>query len=1078
MKTGKKVLSVLLSFIMLLSCCVIAFAEDAPTVVASGDCGADGDNLRWALWSDGTLNITGDGAMADYSVEAEVTDENGVTTHTTLSAPWFEAMEEYAFRAVFSALGYASAAELNAALDNGTLDTDAYFEIMMQQYPAYIAGVKALQKKVVIGEGVTTVGNCAFRDCEANELSLPSTLKVIGPWAFQYGKYTEVTLPEGLREIGSEAFSQAPLREITLPASVETIGDYPFQAYYLEKLTVLNPTLDVSGLRLLMGYNKEQGMPIASAGDLKTYRSLLNWFDYLSALQGIEYFARSNRSLGIPGWTEERETAFWEMRLLADLNVIYDLDVETPQEAKAALAEKINTELGTSFTADEMLGTPVPYYLCSDALLAAANAYDDALGETGVSEIAFFVNNYFSAAVSVLYGRDALIANEIATGKTAEEAAAQIDGEAAGLLERMNEKFDLGAADLAAAVPTALAKINETLGADFTLETAGRFYDKYLGAGPSAVLCAAIAEHFQPGLLFKDLTAAVVFCEYTPEDETEAVLPWLTFSGGCTAAVKDFAETAGIPYEPIHQWSNWHIEGAEINRPARRIRTCSVCQLTETEDISFDDCNWTPLPTSPDGLEDGAYYLDFTKFPDIAAEAELFRMYNSGEYFFDEEKLVFKETLTLPAAFSESGEDETITLTDFIENDGFEIMGFCLREAGAQWYPVKKTTEGLQDGDWYIDLSAADAAVRERLEGCDIYVNPNGKLEKYLVVSAELQELEYTGEFYPLMTKWMELVGPYMGGDDYTPDPYYAWPEVCPVQQYSDPDAWLPIATSTEGLADGDWYLDKEAYLDAYADGYTAYYVNEVNSDDYPGNDITPAEAAVMRDQLRADAAAQGDFFPVNPFIKPGGQPFEFKFDEVYVDPDTGDTVSYTLYLPRTDDAAGILYYQMFKAGVKQYITPEDTNWIDLPYTTDGLSDGDWYLDMDAFMDAIGRGKSDEEKAEVRELIEQHVVFSYNPGGNQYVYKYAYTDLPGEDGTPASGEIILPLDLTLGNADAFNDDYKALKNCVKQYHAPTTDEPEQSEEDESWFQKHIVGPLKSAIATILSFFRRLFGKKR
>ena len=943
MKTGKKVLSVLLSFIMLLSCCVIAFAEDAPTVVASGDCGADGDNLRWALWSDGTLNITGDGAMADYSVETEVTDENGVTTHTTLSAPWFEAMEEYAFRAVPQALGYASAAEMNAALDNGTLDTDVYFEIMMQQYPAYIAAVKALQKKVVIGEGVTTVGKCAFQDWEADELSLPSTLKVIGPCAFQYGKYTEVTLPEGLREIGSEAFSQAPLREIILPASVETIGDYPFQAYRLEKLTVLNQSLDVSGLRLILGYNKEQGMPIASAGDLETYWSLLNWFDYLSALQGIEYFARSNRSLGVPGWTEEREIALWEMRLLTDLNVIYDLDVETPQEGKAAAAEKINTELGTSFTADEMLGTPVPYYLCSDALLAAANAYDDAAGETNVSEIAFFVNHYFSAAVSVLYGRDALVANEIATGKTAEEAAAQIDGEAAGLLDRMNEIFDLGAADLAAAVPAALAKINETLGADFTLETAGRFYDKYLGAGPSAALCAAIAEHFQPGLLFKDLTAAVVFCEYTPEDETEAVLPWLTFSGGCTAAVKDFAETAGIPYEPIHAWGNWSTDEAELDHPARKIRTCSACQQTETEDISFDGYTWIPLPTSPDGLEEGDYYLDFSDFFGAAElDNEALAIYNSGDFAFVPDQLLFREKITIPAVLSESGEDVVYELVDFVENDGFEFMVYSLRQVGEQWLPVSKTTEGLQTGDWYVDLSAADAETRAKLSESEIFYNPNGDLLKYKVITPDLQESNLS-MFFPLMTNWSNLYGEWSGDESYSPHPFYSWPEVCPV---------------------------------------------------------------------------------------------------------------------------------------RQYIAPEETEWIRLPFTTDGLSDGDWYLDLDAFVDAIGRGKTDEEKAEARAQIEQHVVFSYNPGGDQYVYKFEYTGLPGEDGTTDSGTVILPLDLTLGNADAFNDDYKALKNCVKQYHAPAPDEPEESKEKESWFDTHIVGPFRSAIATILSFFRRLFGKKR
>jgi len=159
---------------------------------------------------------------------------------------------------------------------------------------------------------------------------------------------------------------------------------------------------------------------------------------------------------------------------------------------------------------------------------------------------------------------------------------------------------------------------------------------------------------------------------------------------------------------------------------------------------------------------------------------------------------------------------------------------------------------------------AADAATRERLSACDIYVNPNGRLEKYLVVPAEFRTLDHTGDFFPLMTRWLELFSPYMDRDDFEPDPYYFWPDVCPV---------------------------------------------------------------------------------------------------------------------------------------RQYVAPEETNWIALPYTTEGLSEGDWYLDLDAFVDAVGRGKSAAEKAEVRALIEQHVTFSYNPGGERHVYKYEFTDLPSGDGT-------------------------------------------------------------------------------
>ena len=1065
MKRAKKFLSVLLALCLLLSCGTLAFAEDTPTVVASGDCGADGDNLQWELYSDGTLYINGDGAMADY----DQTD-----------APWMAALNEYEDQNLLNALGYESYADLDAAMQNGTLDGEAYYEVIMQYGYEMLTKWSNLQKKVVIGEGVTGIGERAFAGWEATELSLPSTLKTIGKGAFAHGKYTEIALPEGLLEIGDEAFSSVPLREITIPASVQTIGDSAFSACDdLEKITVLNDRFDVSAL-MLYAYESEKEIPFASHADYKAFTRLSYQFDYLALLRSAAYFVSDMRAQ-FPWWTAAQRTAFEEMQLIAGIRVELGYDTTSADECAAALAADINATLGTDFTVDEILGTPIPTYRCSDALLDAVNAYDDATGDPYVSEIGHFADTYFAQAVTHLNCRDTFLANEMVKGLTADEAAARYDERAAELLGILNEKLDPAAADLASAVPQALAMINATLGTDYTLETAGAFIDCY--DAPSAALVDAIIARFNPAVRYPELESFGLY-SYPADTDGYTVVPWLTLSGGCTAAVKDFAETAGIPYEPIHRWGNWHIDEAEINQPARRIRTCSVCQQTEAEDLSFDDCNWTPLPTSPDGLENGAYYLDFTTFASMAGgtpqEMEAFlNMYNNGEYFFDEEKLVFKETLTVPAEFSESGEDETITLTDFIENDGFELMGYCLREAGAQWYPVAKTTEGLQDGDWYIDISAADDAIRERLEGCDIYVNPNGKLEKYLVVPADMRELEYTGEFYPLMTKWMEMVGPYTDRDDYTPNPYYAWPDVCPVQQYSDPNTWLPIATSTEGLADGDWYLDKEAYLDAYADGYTAYYVNEVNSDDYPGNDITPAEAAVMRDQLRADAAAQEDFFPVNPFIKPGGQPFEFKFNEVYVDPDTGDTVSYTLYLPRTDDAAGILYYQMFKAGVKQYSDPvpqEVENWIALPYTTDGLSEGDWYLDTTAFMNLIGEGKTAEEKAAVLETIKQHVTFFYNPDGIQLVYKYIYTDLPDENGNNSSDTVILPYDLTTGSADAFPFDYSALQQSVKQYTAPTTpDDPGNNTPDEpqSGLQR-FVAQLRSFIQSILSFFRRLF----
>lgn len=72
---------------------------------------------------------------------------------------------------------------------------------------------------VVIGEGVTAVGNCAFYGCDAiSSVSLPSTLGSIGNYAF-YGcsAMTALTVPASVSYIGSYAFRKCgALTSVTL----------------------------------------------------------------------------------------------------------------------------------------------------------------------------------------------------------------------------------------------------------------------------------------------------------------------------------------------------------------------------------------------------------------------------------------------------------------------------------------------------------------------------------------------------------------------------------------------------------------------------------------------------------------------------------------------------------------------------------------------------------------------------------------------------------------------------------------------------------------------------------------------
>lgn len=165
MKTGKKILSVFLSLLMILSALGTA-AFTASAAGWGGECGIEGDNLTWAIENQETLRISGVGAMQDY--------DPPFWPNATVISP-FSNMSNI--------------------------------------------------KHIVIDEGVTTIGNNAFAaDVFAEDVSLPSTLRSIGTQAFSGCPLREIDLPEGLESIGSGAFSSTSVETLRIPASVVSIG--------------------------------------------------------------------------------------------------------------------------------------------------------------------------------------------------------------------------------------------------------------------------------------------------------------------------------------------------------------------------------------------------------------------------------------------------------------------------------------------------------------------------------------------------------------------------------------------------------------------------------------------------------------------------------------------------------------------------------------------------------------------------------------------------------------------------------------------------------------------------------------
>ena len=168
------------------------YCPDCDTVFEKGYTYWNEGNLTWKLDADGTLTISGTGAMKNY-------DYN----------------------------------------DNPS--------------PVYN---NSNVKKVVIEDGVTSIGNSAFNECiSLTSITIPDSVTSIGTYAFSGCRsLTSITIPDSVTSIGASAFNSCSgLTSITIPDSVTSIGNFAFS--YCISLTSITIPDSVTSIGSYAFYN-------------------------------------------------------------------------------------------------------------------------------------------------------------------------------------------------------------------------------------------------------------------------------------------------------------------------------------------------------------------------------------------------------------------------------------------------------------------------------------------------------------------------------------------------------------------------------------------------------------------------------------------------------------------------------------------------------------------------------------------------------------------------------------------------------------------------------------------------------
>ena len=212
--------------------CGHSYTEVIPILaVAKGTCGK---NLTWVLTGDGTLTISGEGAMYDYFIVSPW-DDYADSIFNVVIGDKVTTIGDYAFSNCASFTGIVIPDSVTYIGDSAFYYCTALTDVVIGDGVTFISqnafdSCTALTD-VVIGDSVTAIDRYAFSNCSAiTSITIPDSVTIVGEGVFYLcSSLTDVVIGSGLTTIGVSMFTECTaLKSITIPNTVTTISMYAF----------------------------------------------------------------------------------------------------------------------------------------------------------------------------------------------------------------------------------------------------------------------------------------------------------------------------------------------------------------------------------------------------------------------------------------------------------------------------------------------------------------------------------------------------------------------------------------------------------------------------------------------------------------------------------------------------------------------------------------------------------------------------------------------------------------------------------------------------------------------------------